>query len=127
QGPVRVTWDGQPTTGAPAAAGRYVATVSWVDGAGHAQQRLELPFVHDTVEAQQAGYAQVQGQLNAQGAGAAANADVELVDAVGHVVARTQSTESGAYRFSNVDRGNYRVRVSRRGFRAAESAVTAAP
>lgn len=127
QGPVRVTWNGRPTQGDPAAAGRYVATVAFVDRAGHAVQSVELPFVHDTVEAQQANYAQVQGQLNAEGAGGAANATVELVDSAGRVVQRTQSTESGAYRFSNIDRGNYRVRVNRHGFRQAEMPVAAAP
>ena len=59
--------------------------------------------------------------------GGAANAEVELVDGAGRVVQRTQSIESGAYRFSNVDRGQYRVRVSRRGFRTSEALVTAAP
>lgn len=127
QGPVRVSWDGHPSQGAAAPAGRYVATVSYVDRAGHALQEIELPFVHDTAEAQQAQYAQVQGQLNAEGAGGAANAEVELIDHAGRVVQRTQSTESGAYRFSNIDRGNYRVRVSRRGFRPAEAPVAAAP
>ena len=127
QGPVRFAWDGHGSDGAAAAPGRYVATLAYVDAAGHAVQSLELPFVHDTLEAQQAGYAQLRGQLNAEGAGGAANADVELVDGRGNVVARTQSTESGAYRFDNVDRGNYRVRVSRRGFQAAEAPVRAAP
>ncbi|MDO9021218.1 MAG: carboxypeptidase regulatory-like domain-containing protein [Myxococcales bacterium] len=127
QGPVRVSWDGRPAQGDAAPAGRYVATLSYLDASGRAVQDIELPFVHDTVEAQQANYAQVQGQLNAEGAGGAANAEVELVDGAGRVVQRTQSTESGAYRFSNVDRGQYRVRVSRRGFRTSEAPVAAAP
>jgi hypothetical protein len=127
QGPVRVTWDGHPTQGEAAPAGRYVATLSYVDRGGRSLQEIELPFVHDTVEAQQANYAQVQGQLNAEGAGGAANAEVELVDGAGRVVQRTVSTESGAYRFSNIDRGQYRVRVSRRGFRSMEAPVAAAP
>ena len=127
QGPVRVSWDGHPTDGAAAPAGRYVATLSYVDRSGRALQEIELPFVHDTAEAQQANYAQVQGQLDAEGAGGAANAEVELVDNAGRVVQRTQSTESGAYRFSNIDRGQYRVRVSRPGFRPMEAPVAAAP
>jgi squalene-hopene/tetraprenyl-beta-curcumene cyclase len=128
QGPVRVTWNGQPAEGAARApAGRYLATLSYLDRSGRALQEVELPFVHDTAEAQEANYAQVQGQLRAEGAGAAANAEVELIDQAGRVVQRTQSTESGAYRFGNVDRGNYRVRVTRRGFRPSEAPVAAAP
>ena len=104
-----------------------MAPLSYLDASGRAVQDIELPFVHDTIEAQQANYAQVQGQLNAEGAGGAANAEVEPVDGAGRVVQRTQSTESGAYRFSNVDRGQYRVRVNRRGFRTSEAPVAAAP
>ncbi|HJL37227.1 MAG TPA: carboxypeptidase regulatory-like domain-containing protein, partial [Polyangiaceae bacterium LLY-WYZ-15_(1-7)] len=100
--------------GEPLPRGRYRAKLIFRDARGVARQELELPFVHDTPDAQHARYGQVAGQLRLD-AGVAQNAEVELVDGEGNVVQRTTTTRSGRYRFRNVDRGRYLVRVRRRG------------
>lgn len=127
QGPLQLTWNGRDTAGAAQPAGRYVAAITLLDPAGRPQHSLELPFVHEDTAARDARYGQVTGQLQAEGAQAAANAEVELVDASGRVVQRTMSNEAGNWRFRDVDQGQYRVRVRRAGFRAAEMPVSAAP
>jgi squalene-hopene/tetraprenyl-beta-curcumene cyclase len=127
QGPLQLTWNGRDTAGAAQPTGRYVAAITLLDPAGRPQHSLELPFVHEDTAARDARYGQVTGQLQAEGAQAAANAEVELVDASGRVVQRTMSNEAGNWRFRDVDQGQYRVRVRRAGFRAAEMPVSAAP
>lgn len=124
-GPMSFFWDGKGSDGKARPRGRYVAQVSFKDLAGKAVQTEELFFTHDTDEAQRANYAQVQGQLKLGGAAPAANTPVELVDDKGRVVQRTVSTEAGQYRFKNVDAGKYKVRISKRGFRAMEQDIQA--
>lgn len=125
QGPMSFRWEGRDREGRPQPAGRYVARLRFSDARGQSVQTVELPFVHDTPEAQAQRYAQVTGQLQLDDARGAANAEVELVDGVGNVVARTTTTEQGNYRFRNVDQGRYQVRVRRQGFRAASRSVDA--
>ncbi|MFL5355662.1 carboxypeptidase-like regulatory domain-containing protein, partial [Archangium sp.] len=73
-------------------------------------------------------YAEVEGSLGlASGAAQSANTLVELVDDKGNVVQSTRTTEQGNYRFKNVDKGNYRVRAKKEGFRDLEQDVSAAP
>jgi hypothetical protein len=126
QGPMRAAWAGTGSDGAALPRGRYVAAVTFVDPAGRAVQSVEVPFVHDTPEAQREAFAEVAGNLQGADGTSAANAVVELVDERGAVVQRTSSTEQGNYRFRNVDQGNYRVRVRRAGYHAAETRVQAA-
>lgn len=118
QGPIQVRWPG-------ADRGRYVAEVAFVDETGRARQTLEVPFVHDTPEARHAEFGQVAGSITVD-ADAAEQAEVELLDGEGRVVARTRSTRSGQYRFQDVQRGRYQVRVRRRGA-VREAPVQAAP
>lgn len=130
QGPMRLSWDGrEEATKKDAPAGRYLARVRFVRG-GAAVQTEDLVFVRDSLENQQRGYAQIQGQLrmpkaSAGAPAAAANARVELVDEVGNVVQSVRSTAEGQYRFKNVDAGRYRVRVKKDGFAPVERAVQA--
>ena len=51
----------------------------------------------------------------------------ELVDAQGRVVQTVVTTNTGNYRFRNVDGGNYKVRAAKQGFKAVETEVHAAP
>jgi len=127
QGPVQVTWNGNAQDGTARPAGRYVARLALTDPAGGTRHSIDLPFVHEDTATRDQRYGQVTGQLQAQGAQAAANAEVELVDGQGRVVQRTQSNEAGNYRFRDVDQGQYRVRVRRSGFQSAEMPVSAAP
>ncbi len=120
QGGVEMRWDGS-------ARGRYVAELAFVDAQGRTRHRVEVPFVHDSPEARHAAFGEVAGSLTLAEGGVAQNAEVELVDAQGNVVARTRSTSAGRYRFQDVQQGRYQVRV--RGPRGAARAapVTAAP
>jgi squalene-hopene/tetraprenyl-beta-curcumene cyclase len=128
EGPLSFFWNGQREADKPASpSGRYVAEVAFVDPQGKVVQRAEVPFVHDTLEKQQAAFGEVEGSLGVNNGGVAANTRVELVDDAGNVVQSTVTTNEGNYRFRNVDRGKYKVRVSRQGFAPAEAAVTAAP
>jgi squalene-hopene/tetraprenyl-beta-curcumene cyclase len=114
-GALTLHWSGLGAGGVPAAKGRYTARLALRDKAGTAVQRELVPFVHDTVEAQAANYAAVQGQLTIANA-PAANTEVELVDDRGAVVSKTRSTQSGQYRFKNVDAGKYKLRIAKKGF-----------
>lgn len=128
QGPVSFFWNGQRDGNKPASpGGRYVAEVSFVDERGKVVQKAEVPFVHDTLEKQQAAFGEIEGALTVGGAAPAANTRVELVDGEGRVVQSTLTTNEGNYRFRNVDRGKYKVRVKKAGFEHAEAAATAAP
>jgi squalene-hopene/tetraprenyl-beta-curcumene cyclase len=121
EGPLSFFWKGAD------AHGRFLAEVSFVDASGKTVQAIEAPFVHDTLEHQRAAYGEVEGSLDVNGNDPAANTTVELVDEQGRVVQSAQTNNSGNYRFRNVNGGNYKVRVSRPGFQAAEAAVTASP
>ena len=90
QGPMEFRWDGRDGAQRAMPSGRYVAVLRFNDARGAAVQSVEVPFVHDTPEAQQARYAEVAGQLQVDGARGAANTDIELVDDHGAVVARTR-------------------------------------
>ncbi|MEZ4389778.1 MAG: carboxypeptidase regulatory-like domain-containing protein [Polyangiales bacterium] len=125
QGPLEFRWDGRDSAQRAQPAGRYVALLRFTDARGSVAQTVELPFVHDTAEAQAARYAQVAGQIQLDDARGAANAEVELVDSAGRVVSRTTTTEQGNYRFRNLDQGRYRVRVRRRGFQSTSQEVDA--
>ena len=128
EGPMSFFWNGQRASDKPASPnGRYVAEISFVDERGKVVQKAEAPFVHDTLEKQAAAFGEIEGALTVDGPLPAANTRVELVDDEGRVVQSTLTTNEGNYRFRNVDRGKYKVRVRKAGFAAAESAATAAP
>lgn len=116
QGPLRFGFRGE--------AGRYEARLVYRDARGAVRQTEALPFVHDTLARQQADYSQVGGALALPDGQSAANAELELVDEDGNVVAKTQSTKAGRFKFKNVEAGKqYKVRVNKRGFEAAAPAA----
>jgi squalene-hopene/tetraprenyl-beta-curcumene cyclase len=119
EGPMSFFWKGEDQHG------RFIAEVSFVDAGKKAVQAVQVPFVHDTLDAQRAKFGEVEGTLSVDGAAPAANTKVELVDDQGRVVQSTVTTNEGNYRFRNVDGGKYKVRVSRQGFQAAEAEVHA--
>ncbi len=123
-GPMSLAWNGVGGDGKPQAHGRYTARLVYRDHDKRAVQTEEIPFVRDTVEAQQNGYGAIEGQLNWKG-GVAANAPVELVDGKGNVVQRQVSTAAGKYLFKNVDGGEYHIRINKRGFRSVDKPVAA--
>jgi squalene-hopene/tetraprenyl-beta-curcumene cyclase len=127
QGPVRFFWNGKDEAGKSFPRGSYVAELRFVRPDGSVVQKIETPFVHDSAEVQQQKFGEVEGALKADGDLAIANADVELLDKNGNVVQKVQSTAQGNYRFRNVDSGDYKVRVTKRGFVSKEAAVKAAP
>ena len=123
-GAMLLSWDGRRSDAESAGNGRYVAELSYLQG--RVVQSVELPFVRDTAEAQARRFGQVAGRIdlnNEDVEGAA----VELVDDAGNVVQRATTTRNGRYRFRNLNRGNYRVRVRRPGRRTQETRVEAAP
>jgi len=117
QGPLRFGFKGD--------AGKYEARLTYRDERG-VRQTEQMPFVHESLESQAANYSQINGSIALPGAqGAAANAELELVDEEGRVVAKTVSTKAGSYRFKNVESGKkYKVRVNKRGFEDAAPAAT---
>jgi squalene-hopene/tetraprenyl-beta-curcumene cyclase len=128
EGPMSFFWKGQRIGDAPPSpGGRYVAEVLFRDARGKVVQKAEVPFVHDTLEKQQRAFGEIEGSLGVGHDTAAANTKVDLLDDQGRVVQSAVTTNEGNYRFRNVDRGSYKVRVSKQGFAAAEAAVTAAP
>jgi squalene-hopene/tetraprenyl-beta-curcumene cyclase len=125
-GPMAFVFGGRGADRKPFAPGRYEARFSMLDEAGAVRQTETLVFVHDTLEAQRARYAEVEGKLDLARDGAnAANAQVDLVDERGNVVQRVLSNAAGQYRFKGVDSGKYKVRVRKKGFSDAESSVDA--
>jgi squalene-hopene/tetraprenyl-beta-curcumene cyclase len=124
QGSIQFAWSGEQT-----GAGQYVARLSVRDASGELRQKEEIAFVHDTLEAQQARFSHIQGDLSLASpaaAGVAANAEVELLDQDGNVVSRTRSTRTGKYRFKNVAPGkDYQVRVNKKGWAAPLAKVRA--
>jgi squalene-hopene/tetraprenyl-beta-curcumene cyclase len=127
-GAVELAWDGKGSDGKARPRGRYVARLAWRDAAGKVLQTESVLFLHDSEEMQRQRYAEVEGQLAlGAGRGQSANTTVELVDEDGRVVQSTVTTEQGNYRFKNVDKGKYRVRAKKDGFRDLEQSVDAAP
>jgi hypothetical protein len=127
EGPKSVFWNGRAAHGEPAPRGMYVAEVRVLDAGGKALETERVSFLNDTPEAQRAQFAEVEGQLLLDGAAPAANTKIELVDDAGNVVQSAVTTRAGQYRFKNVDKGAYRVRVQKRGFAGDEVRVQAAP
>jgi flagellar hook assembly protein FlgD len=126
QGAQRFVWDGKDEAGLAAAGERYIARLRWVDEAGVERQQESLTFVHASAEEQERKYAQIQGALALPNEAAAANVELELVNDAGVVVQRTRSTAGGNYLFRNLkDDQQYKVRVKKEGFVAAESAPIA--
>jgi squalene-hopene/tetraprenyl-beta-curcumene cyclase len=102
--------------------GRYTARLTYASESGQTQV-VETPFVHDTLEAQNESFAQLEGRLALPNDMDAANTMVELVDEDGNVVAQTNSTRNGQYRFKNIEgEKQYRVRVTKKGFKSTLSA-----
>jgi squalene-hopene/tetraprenyl-beta-curcumene cyclase len=127
-GAVQFAWDGKGSDGKPKPRGRYQARLAYRDAAGKVQQMESVLFFHDSESVQRQRYAEVEGQLSLQGGQAqSANTVVELVDDQGRVVQSTLTTEQGNYRFKNVDKGKYRVRAKKDGFRDLEAPVAAEP
>jgi hypothetical protein len=120
QGPMSFFWKGEKK-------GMYVAEIALKDARGGVAQKEEVAFFHDTPEAQRASFGEIEGQLAMDGGELSANTRVDLVDKDGNVVQSAVTTGAGQYRFKNVDAGKYRVRVAKKGFRAAEAPVQAAP
>lgn len=126
EGAMSLAWEGRSDGGEEAPRGRYLAELVLVDAEGRERHRVEVPFVHDTAEAQDARFGQVAGQIDFDDA-RVEGAQVELLDEGGRVVQTTTTTRSGRYRFRHLDEGRYRVRVRRAGFRDVEASVETAP
>jgi squalene-hopene/tetraprenyl-beta-curcumene cyclase len=127
QGPVTFSFGGKGKDGKALSTGRYFAEFSFVDDKGAVLQKERLLFTYDTPENQYAKYGEVGGGLSLANGQEAANAMVELVDEKGRVVQKTQSNEAGQFRFKSVDKGNYKVRVRKEGFKDMEAPVSSAP
>lgn len=126
QGSLQFAWSGA-SGDARSKNGKYVARLI-ARRDSEVLQSQELVFVHASYEDQRARWAEVAGDLSlddADQAGANANAEVELVDGAGNVVARTRSTRTGKYRFRNVKPAKYKVRVRKKGWDAPAAAVEA--
>lgn len=126
-GGLSFSWNGIGSDGKPQSRGRYLAKLSFRDGAGRVRQSETALFVHDSEAMQQKNFAEVEGQISLRGGANSANTLVELVDDKGHVVQQTRTTDQGNYRFKTVDRGQYRVRVKKQGFADLEAPIQAAP
>lgn len=120
----RMSWDGKDDRGKAVDGGRYVARLSVLGADGAPRQTVEHAFVHDTPEAQQSNWSQVAGSAAFDDGEMAANAEIELVDKDGRVVARTRSTREGNYQFKNVAEGDFEVRLRKEGFEAAAMPVS---
>jgi squalene-hopene/tetraprenyl-beta-curcumene cyclase len=129
QGAMSFTWTGKGSDGKVRPNGRYFAEVAYLDEAGKVRQTERMLFTHDTPERQRAQYGEIAGQLGLAAAGGrgSANSRVELVDAKGNVVQSVMTNEDGQYRFKSVDKGQYKVRVRKDGFKDVEADVVAAP
>ncbi len=125
-GAMTLSWDGKSDAGTAVENGRYVAELAYLDADGEVKQTVDVPFVHDTAEAQARQFGQVAGRIDFADEDME-GATVELLDERGNVVQSTSSTRNGRYRFQSVDRGHYRVRVRRQGLGVREAAVSAAP
>lgn len=127
QGAVSFDWAGKGKDGKMQPNGRYFAEVAFLDEAGKQLQAERTLFNHDDPEAARAKFAEVAGKLSLGGAGGrgAQAAMVDLVDDQGRVVQSVRSNEAGQYRFKNVDKGAYKVRVRKDGFKELEADVKA--
>ncbi|MFZ5469672.1 MAG: carboxypeptidase regulatory-like domain-containing protein [Myxococcota bacterium] len=104
--------------------GRYFAQVAFVDEKGATRQTEQTLFNHDNPEKARAQFAEVAGKLELSPGGPVSQAAVvELLDNRGRVVQSVRSNEAGNYRFKNVDKGDYKVRVRKEGFRNLETEV----
>jgi len=130
-GALKAEWNGKDKAGKTQARGRYFAELVYRDEQGKEVQREQVLFNHDTADAEAQNYGQVYGRLElkggARGQAAAGNAQVELVNERGDVVQSVVSTDQGQYRFKNVDKGNYKVRVKKQGYAFDDMPVQAAP
>lgn len=125
QGAMSFAWDGTGAGASAQSGQKYVARLSMEDDKGKTLQSEDVVFVHDTLKAQRDNWAQLEGQLALPDGDRAQNAEVELVDEIGRVVARTKSTKAGSFRFRNVkSKKGYKVRVKKDGF-AAEAPAAA--
>lgn len=127
QGPMTFTFGGKGKDGKPFRTGRYFAEFSFMDEKGAVLQQEKLLFTHDTPESQYAQYGEVAGGLALGNGQQASNAVVELVDGKGRIVQSTRSNEAGQFRFKSVDKGDYKVRVRKEGFKDEEMPVSSAP
>jgi squalene-hopene/tetraprenyl-beta-curcumene cyclase len=117
QGPLRFGFKGS--------AGKYEARLTYRDERGTVRQTESMPFVHESIEEQERNYSQVNGSIALPEGQAATNAELELLDNDGNVVAKTWSTKAGSYRFKNVEGGkDYKVRVKKQGFEAVQPAAS---
>ena len=126
-GAMTFAWAGTGSDGTPQPRGRYIAELELRNDAGVVIQKSETMFTHDSEAAQRAQFGEIEGQLSMDGAGTASNTMVELVDKDGKVLQRAHSTDEGNYRFKSVSKGDYRIRVSKKGFSAMDTAVTSTP
>jgi Carboxypeptidase regulatory-like domain/Bacterial Ig domain/Prenyltransferase and squalene oxidase repeat len=127
-GAMSFTWSGKDAKGKMQPAGRYFAQVEFIDAAGKQRQADQTLFSHEDPEETRKKYAEVAGKLDlARDGSGAANAMVDLVDGNGRIVQSVQSNEAGQYRFKSVDKGAYKVRVRKDGFKAEEAEVKAEP
>ena len=105
---------------------RFFAELTFRDPDGVVRQTERVLFFHGQDAEQRRHFGEVSGQLRfGRSQKATANSVVELVNDEGQVVQRTRTTNTGSYRFKNVGSGRYRVRMNKRGFRAAEQQVQA--
>ena len=95
QGAMSFQWNGAGAGASARMGQKYLARLSMVDEQGKRVQSEDVVFVHDTLQAQQASWAQLQGKLALPDGDDAQNAEVELVDERGRVVARTQEHAQG--------------------------------
>jgi squalene-hopene/tetraprenyl-beta-curcumene cyclase len=127
-GAVELAWDGKGSDGKARPRGRYQARLAYLDAGGKVLQTESVLFFHDSENVQRQRYGEIEGQLSLAGGKAqSANTLMELVDEKGNVVQSTRTTEQGNYRFKNVDKGNYRVRAKKEGFRDLEQGVSTQP
>jgi squalene-hopene/tetraprenyl-beta-curcumene cyclase len=127
-GAVEFAWDGKGSDGKQKPRGRYQAKLAYRDAAGKVLQTESTLFFHDSDSVQRQKYGEIEGQLSLAGGQAqSANTLMELVDEDGRVVQSTVTTEQGNYRFKNVDKGQYRVRARKDGFRDLEQEVSSQP
>jgi squalene-hopene/tetraprenyl-beta-curcumene cyclase len=131
-GAMTFAWSGTSADGKAQPRGRYIAELAFRDASGDVIQKTETVFVHDSEAAQRAKFGEIEGNLAMDsaigaGGGSSANTTVELVDKTGNVVQTVHSTEQGNYRFKGVAKGDYKVRITKKGFNAKEANVEAKP
>jgi len=104
---------------------RLTARVSLLEG-GIVIQTVTTSFVHADPNQRRQSYGEIAGAIALpKGAGGSANTQVDLLNANGEVVQSVMTTDEGNYRFKDVDRAKYKVRVSKKGFEADDIEVEA--